>query len=355
MNPAALVWGSLGISFAAQNCNSLNVSTMKHQDSKLSAILGYKSDFIFLSDVRFNGKDLAICDKLKLWYNVHHNSSKNNRGVAVLISKQVQYEIISSVVDPQENILMLRIKVRNVEMIVGAIYGPNLDNNCLEFFNFISNTLNDWSNLPIILGGDWNATFSTLPIDENPDVLFMRQLPSITRSRNVLELCERYELTDPFRILHPDVRDFTYNPSGTVRKNRSRIDFFLVSIDLIAKVNSCTIAQGFCNKTFDHKPIFLNFKKRKTRSRPIVHNSTVDHELALHIVKLAVHKTTLLAIEDNLGMVTETVLGEELTKLNNIEAKINQIILLKGKVNVTAAGEELVDELWILEAELLED
>jgi hypothetical protein len=49
------------------------------------------------------------------------------------------------------------------------------------------------------------------------------------------------------------------------------------------------------------------------------------------------------------------VLGEELTKFNNIEAKINQIILLKGKVNVTAAGEELVDKLRILEAELLED
>ena len=131
---------------------------MKHQDSKLSAILGYKSDIIFLSDVRFNGKDHMICDKLKLWYDVHHNSSKNNRGVAVLFSKQVQYEIVSSATDPQENILMLRIKIRNVEFVIGAIYGPNLDNNCLEFFNFVSNTLNDWANLPIILGGDWNAT-----------------------------------------------------------------------------------------------------------------------------------------------------------------------------------------------------
>jgi len=87
---------------------------MKHQDSKLSAILGYKSDIIFLSDIRFNGKDHMICDKLKLWYDVHHNSSKNNRGVAVLFSKQVQYEIVSSATDPQENILMLRIKIRTV-------------------------------------------------------------------------------------------------------------------------------------------------------------------------------------------------------------------------------------------------
>jgi hypothetical protein len=167
------------------------------------------------------------------------------------------------------------------------------------------------------------------------------------------ELCERFELTDPFRILHPDVRDFTYNPSGSIRKNRSRIDFFLVSNDLITRVNSCT--QGFCNKTFDHKPIFLSFKRKKIRSRPIVHNSTVDNVMAQHIVKLAVHKTTLLAVEGNLGMVTEAILEEELIKLNDIEAKINRIILIKGKVTATVAGEEMEDELRNLEAELLED
>ncbi len=42
-------------------------------------------------------------------------------------------------------------------------------------------------------------------------------------------------------------------------------------------------------------------------------------------------------------------------RLNDIEAKINRIILVKGKVTATAAGDELEDELRILEAELLED
>jgi hypothetical protein len=81
----------------------------------------------------------------------------------------------------------------------------------------------------------------------------------------------------------------------------------------------------------------------------------VDHELSQHIVKLAVHKTTLLAIEDNLGLVTETVLEDELRKLNNIESKINRIILLKGKLAVTDTVVEVEDELLVLEAELLED
>jgi exonuclease III len=286
---------------------------------------------------------------------VHHNSTKNSRGVAVLISKQAQYKILSTAADPQENILMLRVIIKNAEFVIGAIYGPNVDNNCREFFNFISNTLNDWENLPYILGGDWNATFSCLPVDKNPDILFMRQLPSITRSRNVNDLCERYGITDPFRILHPDVWDFTYNPSGSVRKNRSRIDFFSFLNVLITYVNSCTVAQSFCSKTFDHKAIFLSFKKKKTKCCPIVHNSTVEHQLSDQIVKLSVHKTTLLAIDDNVGPVTAAVLNDELAILNNIEVKINQIILVKRKLAVARTREVLEKELRELKANLRED
>jgi hypothetical protein len=66
VNPAAAVWLGFGISIAAQNCNSLNVvSSIKNQDLKISAILGYNSDILLLSDVRLNGRDKLISDKLK--------------------------------------------------------------------------------------------------------------------------------------------------------------------------------------------------------------------------------------------------------------------------------------------------
>jgi hypothetical protein len=52
---------------------------------------------------------------------VYFNSSKNSRGVAVLISKQVEHEIIATVADPQENVLLLRLKIRNVEIALGAV------------------------------------------------------------------------------------------------------------------------------------------------------------------------------------------------------------------------------------------
>ncbi len=162
MNPAASLMLSLGISVAAQNCNSLNVSSIKNQDLKLSSIINYKTDVVLLSDIRLNGKHSTIMNKLGLWYTVYYNSSKNSKGVAVLISKQVEHSVVETAADPQENALLLKVNLRGKIVILGSVYRPN-DNNCLPFFTFVNNTLAGWSNIPVILGGDWNATpFSLL-------------------------------------------------------------------------------------------------------------------------------------------------------------------------------------------------
>jgi hypothetical protein len=84
-NPAAAVWLGFGISIAAQNCNSLNVvSSIKNQDLKISALCGYNADIVLLSDVRLNGRERIITDKLRMSYTMYLNSSSNKRGVAVL-------------------------------------------------------------------------------------------------------------------------------------------------------------------------------------------------------------------------------------------------------------------------------
>ena len=248
-----------GISLSIQNCNSLNVvSSINNQDLKISAIMGYKSDIILLSDVRLNGRDHTVSEKIRLNYTMHFNSRSNSRGVAILFNNDLVHEVLDTYADPQENILLLRTKVNNFEMIIGSIYGPNLDIGCAVFFDLICTKINSWGRLPCVIGGDWNATYSNLPLNENLDVLFMRNIPSRVRSDLVRDLCENLDLTDPFRTLHPESRDFTFVPSGTLRTNRSRIDYFLISSGLYNNLESCNIAQGYCSKTFDNKPVFLS-------------------------------------------------------------------------------------------------
>jgi hypothetical protein len=143
---------SLGISVAAKKWNSLNVSSIKNQDLKLSCIINYKSDVILLSDVRLNGKHAAALAKLNLWYKVYFNSTRNSRGVAVLISNQVEHSVVETAADPQENALLLKMSLRGKSVVIGSVYGPN-NNNCQDFFNFLNQTLSRWRDCPAILGG----------------------------------------------------------------------------------------------------------------------------------------------------------------------------------------------------------
>ncbi len=347
MNPAAAAWLGLGLTFAAQNCNSLNmISSAKNQDLKISAICEYKADIIFLSDTRLNGRDNTVMEKFKLLYKMHHNSTANSRGVAILFSNRLDIELLNTVKDTDENILLLRIRINGIELAVGSVYGPNTDN-CDEFFNKIKNTLRDWSGIPCILGGDWNATVCGDDVHLNPDVMFMRSIPSRFRSEQVAALCEELDLADPFRALNPEAREFTYYPSGTVRKNRSRIDFFLVTTELFGVIEKCSTAQGFCRKNFDHKPIFLSMRRKKGKGRICIYDSTINHPLANDVVRSSVYLTTLSAGMVEVGVATRVMLESERLKVENIRDKINHICFLQGE---TATGEPTVETMEELDA-----
>jgi exonuclease III len=77
----------------------------------------------------------------------------------------------------------------------------------------------------------------------------------------LLELCNNLELFDPYRTLHPNIIDYTYIPSDPLKKNRSRINFFLASKCLAKRVTECLISNSLQNRLFDHKAVSLSFLK----------------------------------------------------------------------------------------------
>ncbi len=105
--------------------------------------------------------------------------------MAILINRRLRHEILETVRDPQENVLLLKVRINDSEIVLGSVYGPNVDNNCGKFFEFLRQSLSNWPNIPSIVGGDWNATLSNLPVDSNPDVAFMHDIPSRIRTAHV--------------------------------------------------------------------------------------------------------------------------------------------------------------------------
>jgi hypothetical protein len=143
------------------------------------------------------------------------------------------------------------------------------------------------------MGGDWNLTYSTLDVPHNPDIINMNSPPSIVRSGWLLDLCEQYSLIDPVRAFHPTVRDYTFVPYGA-KKHRSRLDFFLVSSALLNTIKGCNIQHNLACAAFDHKPVFLDFTKNKTKSKPYI-NRTITNNPRTDDVVLAAFADTYLA------------------------------------------------------------
>ena len=100
--------------------------------------------------------------------------------------------------------------------------------------------------------------------------------PSITRSHGLADCCENFLLTDPFRALHPDRRDFTYYPR-TRRANRSRIDFFIISDSLLPAVSLCEISPFISTELFNHKSVSLTLNKPNFKPNQSISLSILSH------------------------------------------------------------------------------
>jgi uncharacterized protein (UPF0303 family) len=74
--------------------------------------------------------------------------------VGILISNKLVYNIKKYSRDLNDNILIIDITIAGFSLTLGAVYGPNEDDEF--FFQQIERFCNDIGNSEIILGGDWN-------------------------------------------------------------------------------------------------------------------------------------------------------------------------------------------------------
>jgi exonuclease III len=283
------------LSFSTINCNSLNVSTVSslHQQLKVYGICKLRSDIIFLADTRLNSdKNPSALKKIESQfsynpyssYDVFHNSKSNARGVCILIKKNLNIVVAAEWRDSLSNILGLRITTPGgANLLLIAIYGPNsIDKKFFDELNEIIRKNNDCTTL---IAGDWNCTLSTDPEPEsNIDIINMRKPPNITHSILVNNLCSNFNLVDPFRVLYPNSRSFTFVPKCASKINRSQLDFFIISRVLVPHINCSTQ-----NRLFDHKAVNLTFKPKKTHSRiPTISNLAIDDSVMDILVKTSV-------------------------------------------------------------------
>jgi hypothetical protein len=91
-------------------------------------------------------------------------------------------------------------------------------------------------------------------------------------------MCAALDLTDPYRLIYPLIKDFTFTLHGVDQINRSRLDFFLISKNLGADLVNVMILHSLSSTTFDHKPVHLLFHKRRGKFNYFVRDNYIMGE-----------------------------------------------------------------------------
>jgi len=282
----------MGTSFAIQNVRSLNISTKNEITlQKIIAVCNLDTDFIFLSDLRLNSeKQISAVNDLdkRLFlkgYKLIHNSTNSLRGVGILIKKKFSdegFKIVNIERSADCNIICAHVEISGQSLVLCSIYGPNKDTE-INFYEELKNILRPY-NCPFIIGGDWNATFDNSGVNFNLDTLNMQNIPSHRRTTKILELCQEFNLVEPFRTGNPNTREYTFIPSGVQDTNRSRIDFFLINTALYNPDTLSKIPHSLTSTMFDHKPVFLKLKRKKIVKRDIIKDTILNNpDLDAHV------------------------------------------------------------------------
>ena len=148
--------------------------------------------------------------------------------VAVMFSSNLDYKIKNVTRDKFGNLLIIDLKMNDLNLTLVVIYGPNKDEPL--FYDNIKNILFENENNPVIMCGDWN-----LVLNFEKDTLGYIRENNIKAREKVEEIIRVFELTDTWRSQYPDLKRYTWT-SAKKPIQMSRLDFFLVTADIHAKV-----------------------------------------------------------------------------------------------------------------------
>lgn len=206
-----------------------------------------KCQIYCLQDTHFTANDETnIRDQ---WGNdcIFSNHKSNARGVAILFGRDLDYKIHRSIIDIDGNYIILDLTVHNQKLTLVNLYGPNNDKP--EFFQLISNYIDEIGNSENIICGDFNCVL-------NPELDYYNyKAMNNPKARNqIVELINTKYLLDPFRENYPTQKKFTWKRRNPCKQ--ARLDFFLISENLMQFVKSTTIDSSYRS---DHSIVILEF------------------------------------------------------------------------------------------------
>ncbi len=152
--------------------------------------------------------------------------------------------------DKNGRFLILDVTLNDIRYTLVGVYGPNSDSP--DFWGNVNEKIEQFDNENIIVAGDFNVAL-------NPTLDRVGARPNNTYMQNsrifINNWLEESELVDIWRHQHPTATKYTWQRKKD--KQLSRIDYFLISFNLVNKTLKTNIIPGFRS---DHSSITLTLQ-----------------------------------------------------------------------------------------------
>ncbi len=239
------------MSIIGETIRVLSVNTQGLQDfRKRQDVLNYskslKPNILCLQDTHWVDKDIATVHRLWDGEIILNGKKTNSRGVSVLLENNFQYKIENIFKDEDGNLLIIDLKVHDINLKLIILYGPN--NDSPEFFENLRPHLNENEQDYILICGDMNLVLDP-GIDSNNYI----NINNPKARLKLLEIMNEFDLIDIYRQNHPGKKRYTWRRKRPIKQ--ARLDYFIVSNTLSDIISSVEIRSSYRS---DHSVIELN-------------------------------------------------------------------------------------------------
>ena len=270
------------------------------------------------------------------------SGTSQSKGVAILISPNIDCTIEKTEIDQEGRYIMLTGIFNGHKLSLVNIYAPTADKKTeqIKFLDQIITLLENNSE-KLILAGDLNTH---LQPEDKYGVSYIKT----EFATKLLDTMNEYGLTDIWRVNNPDSKRYTWRKKMKNGLAQSRLDYFLISESLTYSTTKCDILHALYS---DHNPVHLQLSSETQNNRgrgfwklntSLLHdknyihliNQTLDDELVRHntmndkglkwdTLKMLVRSTTINYASNK---ARETKRYEEYIKkeLNDITEKLEQ-------------------------------
>lgn len=195
----------------------------------INRIKQLKSKIVFLQESHLTISDIKLVQNR--WPGQVIYSSYNNyaRGVLILIHRSIPFQTMKTIQDTAGRYVIIQGSILSLTLNLVSVYGPNEDNP--KFFEDLFLTVSTLRG-SYIIGGDFNCTIN-LALDRSTGVDIYKSQTRKLIKQYIVDI----NLVEVWREQNPSKIEYSCH-SGTC-KSRSRIDYFLVSRELLLKIKSC--------------------------------------------------------------------------------------------------------------------